>query len=144
MPILLYAVPILLLFFIFSGGKKKASLDDFYKGGNKDIDEKTGGSKYGLPTITKTKADSIAIDLREEMGTPYFTSESKVLTLLKGLTQADYILIFDSFGIVQYSRFFNAETTHFGNDFNLTQWLSYEVDSKEGKAQLKKQFPDFF
>lgn len=144
MPILLYAIPIILLFFLFSGGKKKASLDDFFKGGTKETDEAFGGSKYGTPSITKTKADSISIALREEMGKPYFTSESKLLTLLKGLNEADYIMIFDSFGIVQYSRFFNAETTHFGNDFNLTQWLTYEVESKNGVSQLKKQFPNFF
>src|SRR5690606_37292328 len=107
MPILLlYALPVVLLLFLFRGGSKKAKLDDFFTGGSEQINKESGNT-YQTPTITQTKAKSLAEALHLEMG-GFVSSEKKLIDMLRPLNESDYIMVFDAFGIRGYDTIFNS------------------------------------
>lgn len=132
------AVLIVSFYFLFTK-KKKVDLSDLV------ITNPDGSIQgFGLPSINQAKAQGIANRLWDEMGSTFITSEAKVLSELQGLNQADYVLVFDAFGLKPYDTIFSGSGTFWGKDQNLTQWISHEITSSSNLAKLKTWFPSFF
>ncbi|MDX9791626.1 MAG: hypothetical protein RBT61_12405 [Candidatus Kapabacteria bacterium] len=143
MPVIILLPIAFLLFFLFTGGKKEVDLNDLLVGGDADLHDDSGIT-YGTPTINKVKAQGLAASLTSEMSRFPWSSESKIMAFLNGLNEADYILVFEAFGLKNYDVFTNAEDDLFGSPKNLTEWLGYEITGTANKATLKQWFPNFF
>lgn len=137
MPILLLLIPLFAVFLFFKP-KKRTDLSDFHKGGDPETKE-----DYGEATISKNKATSLAIQLYNEMAS-VFTSEATLMNTLKGLTEFDYIMIFDAFGEKKRDPIFSGGSTILGTYFNLTEWLNLEITSSKNIEKLKALFPKHF
>lgn len=99
------------------------------------------GSTTILPTLTNAKADSIALQLREELGN-FITDDAVVVGLFKGLNDADFVMVSNSFGYMTRDLLTQSEGGFLGTNRDLIWWLIDELNSSS-LAQLKKQFPRF-
>lgn len=142
MPILLYLIPFIGIFFVFNLFKgKQVDMSGFFKGGNPDLGSPNGG--YGEPTITGEKAKFLSEQLRKELHS-VFTSEKSVIDMLSEITEADYILVFNEFGLQPRYSTSSIGDLISGKDLSLTEWLSVEIRDDANKQKLKSLFPNIF
>ncbi|TPD70503.1 hypothetical protein [Flavobacterium microcysteis] len=124
------------LWFFFSGNK-----------GNPYQEAPSGyipaGTKEEIkPTISVGKAKSIASALYEELDR-YLTSDAKIISLLKGYNEADYLAIYNQFGVKKHDPVFPTGSSILGYNIDLTEWIIKEL-SESSIAQLRKMFPSIF
>lgn len=148
MPILLYLIPIVGIFFIFNSFRnKKADTSGFFIGNDKNNGLPENG--YSAPVITGSKAESVSSILYNEMSS-LFTSESKIIAELSKLTEADYILVFNAFGLKKYLNYGltggsgGIDVPFFGTEMNLTEWINKEVTQTSNREKLSSLFPNLF
>ncbi|MNX80395.1 hypothetical protein D3C86_1120550 [compost metagenome] len=72
-----------------------------------------------------------------------FTDEKVIMDCLKGLNLKDFMLVYDAFGRKDRS-IFGAEGGAWGSQNDLIEWINFEIDDKENRAKLSKQFPTLF
>lgn len=138
----IFASPLLwigvILYFLFS----KKSLDGGFNstGGGfvtpviKPNIQNPDGSWVIQPTITTAKARSLAYQLHEEFS-EFIPDNSDILTLLKGLNEADYVMVYNAYG---------EKSIRFTSSHDLTYWLVEILDNTADLNKLKKQFPNIF
>lgn len=93
------------------------------------------GSVKVFATISKAKSQTLADQLYEELFA--ITSDSKILSLLRGLNEADFIMIDVAFGLRA------SGIAGFGADLSLAEYIIKDCSASTIKA-LKKQFPNIF
>lgn len=94
-------------------------------------------------TINIAKAKSKAVEL-VELFDAFFSSESDILNVLKGLNKSDFILIYDQFGTTHVRSLFGNEAFGSSGSDDLIYWLRKEVTSDKYKEQLRDLFPTIF
>ena len=138
-------IPILfLLYFLGKNGSSK-----FGQSGNSyttplpgGVTQNPNGTTTISPTITQIRAESIAHQLREELGA-LITSDDIVVNLFKGLNQADFVMIYNEFGTMSRDFLSPQSSVILGTNRDLVWWLVDELSSNH-LAKLKKQFPTVF
>lgn len=92
------------------------------------------GSFIIQPTINQAKATSLAYQLHEEFS-EFIPDNSDILNLLKGLNQADYVNVYNAFGL---------KSVRLTGAHDLTYWLIEILDNTADLNKLKQQFPNIF
>jgi hypothetical protein len=139
----------LAILYIFKG-KAKAEGTDLSVFDTPVIDPSTGsttqtttnGTVIKGATINTVQAKSKASQL-VELFDAFFSSESDILAVFKGLNTKDFMLIYDQFGFNHVRSYLGNEALG-SNGIDLIEWLSKEVTSDASKNALKKQFPTIF
>jgi hypothetical protein len=128
----LLAIPVLLILWLFFK-KKSPSTEDF-----EDNHFTYNGQKA---TISSGKANSLAIQLKAEFS-KFNSSESLIVSLFLGLNEADYILIYEAFGLMRKDPIFGNGSLIIGQQYNLTEWLADVLDDEIN--DMKEMFPSIF
>ncbi|ATA90928.1 hypothetical protein CGC56_01320 [Capnocytophaga canimorsus] len=123
---------------LFFGKKEKD------KERNRDVKDAppvdTKGSK-----MTVVEADAKAERLFVAMNVLSGTDEDEIKAVLKDVSTADYNMIYSSFGLRPYNTLLGEGATFgwsiFGNDLDLTQWLTHELSASE-RNELRRLNPN--
>ncbi|WP_157485917.1 hypothetical protein [Flavobacterium soli] len=142
---MIFLIPLILIWFFFF--RKDDPRDDpaYYQQGSGSYTTPPAGAGSTTTnpdgsitvksTISQAKAEAIARQLDEELFA--ITSDSKILSLFKGLNEADFIMIDKSFGYVR------SGIGGFGEALSLVEYLIKDC-SVSTIQKLAKQFPSFF
>lgn len=131
-PTYLYIGAFLLLLWLFFK-KKKPNSDDY---------EQSNFQYNGVyATISTGKATTIATQLKEEFAN-WNSDEDYIVSLFHGLNEADYILIYEAFGLETLDPLTGASSIYLGFDYNLTEWLIHVLDDEI--SVLENQFSSIF
>ncbi|MEQ8220320.1 MAG: hypothetical protein RH981_18945 [Arenibacter sp.] len=89
--------------------------------------------------LSKDEAQAIASAIYNEVN-KVFTDEDNIMTLIVGLSLADYHKVKAEFGVQPYSNTFDNFDTLTGRDSNLTEVLNQTLNDEQ-KQQIRNQNP---